>query len=110
MLLPAQGFPDVEIYRVQLDRATVTGTCDCGCATVYLDVDPTAPRAALGGPVDSPLPFEARGHDPADASRPIEIVLFARDGALASLEIVYYGDTPPPEFPDPAGLEVVKLR
>ena len=109
LLLAAEGFPEVGIYRVQLDQATVTGRCDCGCATIYLEVDPAAPRAA-GGPADTALPFEALGHDPADPSRPIEVVLFARDGALASLEIVYYGDTPPLEFPDPADLEVVKLR
>jgi hypothetical protein len=88
----------------------VTGRCDCGCATVYFDVDPAAPRAAFTGPADTPLPLEALGHDPADPSRPIEVVLFARDGALANLEIVYYGDTPPLEFPDPADLEAVKLR
>ena len=88
----------------------MTGRCDYGCATVYFDVDSAAPRAAFTGPADTPLPFEALGHDPADPSRPIEVVLFARDGARASLEVVCYGDTPPVEFPDPADLEAVKLR
>ena len=73
-------------------------------------MDPGTPRVKFNRPNDSPLPFEARGLDPADASLPIEIMLFAREGALSSLEIVYYGDTPPSEFPDPAGLEVQKLR
>jgi hypothetical protein len=110
LLLPAEGFRDVEVYRAQLDRTSVTGRCDCGCATIYLGVDPAALRASAGGPADSLLPFEARGQDPADRSLPIEIILFGRDGALASLEIVYYGDTPPPEFPDPTGLELRKER
>jgi hypothetical protein len=110
LLLPSDGFPDVAIYRAQVDHASVTERCDCGCATVYLDVDPGMPRVKLGRPHNSPLPFEARGEDPADPSLPVEIMLFAREGALASLEIVYYGDTPPTEFPDPARLEVLKLR
>ena len=36
--------------------------------------------------------------------------MFAREGALDGLEIVYFGDTPPREFPDVQSLEALKLR
>lgn len=37
-------------------------------------------------------------------------MLFARDGAINSLEIVFYGNTPPTEFPPAGDLETVRLR
>ena len=103
LLLPPEGFADVDVYRAQVDGATVTGMCYCGCATVDLAVDPGVARAAfVGTPL---LPIEARGHDPSDPRLPVEIILFAGEGRLDSLEIVYYGDTPPSEFPAARDLE-----
>jgi hypothetical protein len=108
LLLPPGGFADVDVYRAQVDQAEVTGMCPCGCATINLDVDPSAPQATfVGTPL---LPVEGRGHDPSDPSLPVEIILFAREGSIGSLELVYYGNTPPLEFPDRADLEAVKLR
>jgi len=86
----------------------VTGSCSCGCATIYLAPDPGAPRATfVGTPL---LPVEARGPDPSRADLPVEIILFARQGLIESLEIVYYGDTPPKEFPAPRELQALKIR
>ncbi len=108
LLLPPEGFADVDVYRAQVDQAAVTGMCSCGCATIDLDVDPNAPRATfVGTPL---LPVEGRGHDPSDPSLPVEIILFAREGALGMLEIVYYGDTPPKQFPAAGDLEAVTAR
>jgi hypothetical protein len=107
-LLPSGRFADVDVYRAQVDRAAVTGMCSCGCATIHLEVDPNAPRATFAG---TPLlPVEARGHDPSDPSLPVEIILFVREGTLDSLEIVYYGVTPPKEFPAAGDLDAVTVR
>lgn len=108
LLLPADGFADVDVYRMQVDEATVAGMCSCGCATIYLDVRPGVTAATF---VDTPLlPVEARGPDPSDPSLQVEIILFAREGTLGSLEIVYYGNTPPREFPATQDLEAVVMR
>jgi hypothetical protein len=108
LLLPSGGFLEADTYRAQLDATSVVGRCRCGCATINLVVDAGAARATTD---HSPLlPFEARGKDPTDPSLPIEVILFARAGALESLEIVYYGDRPPAAFPDMLQLEVVKAR
>jgi hypothetical protein len=40
----------------------------------------------------------------------VEIILFAKNGALDSLEIVYYGDAPRQEFPAPHQLEALRRR
>jgi hypothetical protein len=108
LLLPREGFEDVDVYRAQVDAATVTGMCSCGCATINLEVDPDAPAATfVGTPL---LPTEAHGRDPSDPSLPIEIILFAREGTLESLEIVYYGDRPPKDFPAAHDLKTVTVR
>jgi hypothetical protein len=44
LLLPREGFEDVDVYRAQVDAATVTGMCSCGCATINLEVDPKQQR------------------------------------------------------------------
>lgn len=36
-----------------------------------------------------------------------QIILFAREGFLESLEIVYYEDNPPSEFPEPEQLRLI---
>ena len=108
LLLPPDGFADVDAYRAQVDQVAVSGVCSCGCATIDLEVGPSAPRATfVGTPL---LPVEGRGHDPSDPSLPVEIILFAREGTLGMLEIVYYGDTPPKQFPAGADLETVTVR
>jgi hypothetical protein len=110
LLLPLDGFADVDVYRAQLDHATVTGGCSCGCATIYLAIGPEAPLSSAAGPDPSLLAIEARGKDPSDPSLPVEIILFAKNGALESLEIVYFGDTPPKELPATERLEALKQR
>jgi hypothetical protein len=108
LLLPRDGFEEVDVYRAQVDAATVTGMCSCGCATINLEVGPDAPAATfVGTPL---LPTEARGQDPSDPSLPVEIILFAREGTLESLEIVHYGDEPPKYFPAAQDLKTITMR
>jgi hypothetical protein len=98
MLLPEDGFPDVGVYRTQVEHAIVTGLCGCGCPTVYLEIDPVlAPRAGFHG--DPLLPYTARTRE-GDAVQ--QLLVFAREGWLESLELSWTTMTPPLEFPEPA--------
>jgi hypothetical protein len=109
LLLPPDGFPGVDVYRAQLKDTTVTGRCECGCATVYLEVAPGTPRSTFDRSNPSPLPIEAHGQDPSDPAFQYRSCCL-REGALDSLEIVYFGDTPPRDFPGVESLEAMKLR
>lgn len=91
--------PRFDPLRAQARAAVVVGECCCGCATVDLHVDPQLAPAALG-PFRTPA-IEARTYMPAmeDVQHGYELLLFVRDGWLESLEIVYYGNTVPTQFP-----------
>lgn len=96
------GFPGDEALREQAARAVVTEQCTCGCATIDFGFDADAPVAAelRGAPL---VQTRARDMD----ERPVSLMLFVRDGRLASLEIVWYdesqmtGEFPAPEFWEP---------
>jgi hypothetical protein len=102
-LLPEDGFQGVMQYRAQVQHCVVESMCPCGCATINLAADPElAPRSDVHG---TPLlPIEGRAEDM--NGRPLELILFAPDGWLSSLEIVYYSDEAPGEFPDPSAWEI----
>jgi hypothetical protein len=94
-MLPSGGFPGVEEYRRQVEAAQVVGKCACGCATIELEIDRAA--APLSShPGDPLLPVEGRTEI---GEQPVELILFARDGWLESLEIVYYSAETPTTFP-----------
>jgi hypothetical protein len=94
--------PGDEALREQAARAVVIEQCACGCATIDLGLDPDAPVAA--GLQGAPL-VQTRARDMDD--RPVSLMLFVRDGRLASLEIVWYdesqttGEFPAPDFWEP---------
>ena len=101
-LLPAGGFPDVEVYRAQLDALTVVGRCSCGCPTVDLRVDDNAPRSAHPG--DPSLPLSASA---GDADHLVDVELWAPEGALdEALQVMWYGEHPPAALPDASELTV----
>ena len=103
LLLPADAFPDVSIYREQAEHLKVTGKCNCGCPTVNFTVDAArAQQATFHG--DPLLPVEAETGDGEDY---MQLILFARHGWLESLELVYYNSNPPKAFPPLADLRVV---
>ena len=102
LLLPHGAFPDVDIYRQQADHLKVTGKCSCGCPTVDFTVDTSsAPRATFRG--DPLLPVEAEA---GEAEKYVQVILFARHGWLESLELVYYSEHPPANFPDRSDLRL----
>jgi hypothetical protein len=101
--------PGVQALRQQAAVATVVVKCSCGCATIDLAVDPSlAPRSTL---TRSPV-IETRTKPSADddPTVPFELLLFLDDGWLSSLEIVYYEDTVPREFPTPEDFEPPHVR
>jgi hypothetical protein len=103
-LLPSDGFSGVDEYRAQVEQTTVAGRCPCGCPTIDLQVDRSrAPRSPVPG---TPLlPVEAELGEGEDYS---QLILFARDGWLESLELVYYSEVPPTELPDPGAWRIVR--
>jgi hypothetical protein len=89
----------VEILRAQAATVVVVRECGCSCATIDLGVDPSVPDA---DGVREPNAVEAHGRPRSDGRPPPDLILFVRDGRLASLEIVSYPDAVFDEFPPPA--------
>lgn len=97
----------LEPLREQLDVVAVSGKCGCGCATINLAVDRARARQAPG--LCSPV-IDSQTRDVDDRYGPFELILFLEDGWLAGLEVVYYANTPPPEFPDISSFEAPWLH
>jgi hypothetical protein len=94
--------PDREALRSQITEATVTGRCECGCASIELSVD-----RSLAEPASRtwrPFPVELAGRQ---GERPLEVILFVDDGWISYLELVWYDEPAPPEFPPAESFEVV---
>lgn len=92
------GLPGSEALREQAARAVVIDQCTCGCATIDFGLDDADPAAAelQGAPL---IQTRARDMD----AHPVSLMLFVRDGRLASLEIVWYDESQmTDEFPEPA--------
>jgi hypothetical protein len=89
-LLVNLDFAGASELRAQVPHAWVVGTCDCGCATVDLEVDQDEALPARN--VTSPIPGEAtvldERREPAGG-----VIVFLRDGYLSMLEI-YSADEP----------------
>ncbi|HEY1568276.1 MAG TPA: hypothetical protein VGF68_14710 [Solirubrobacteraceae bacterium] len=89
--------PDGEILREEAARAVVVEQCTCGCATIDFGLDGDAPAAPelQGAPL---IQTRARDMD----AHPVSLMLFVRDGRVASLEIVFYDEAQmTSEFPEP---------
>jgi hypothetical protein len=103
LLLPDGAFPNVDIYRAQADHLRVTGKCSCGCPTVNFTVDAAhAQQATFHG--DPLLPIEAEA---GEGENYVQLILFAGHGWLESLELVYYSQLPPANFPAQPELRLV---
>jgi hypothetical protein len=88
--------PRLDPLRGQADAALVKGRCDCGCATIDLAVDRDLARPASG------LCFqvlETRTPEFNPDKGPFELILYLDDGWLKELEVVFYANDPPSEFP-----------
>jgi hypothetical protein len=88
-LLLFASFDGVAELRAQVDRATVTGRCACGCPSVELAVPDDVPRSSCAGRL---APVEARAGDQT-------VILFLDDGRLSYLELVDVGVRPPGAWP-----------
>jgi hypothetical protein len=95
--LLSADFPGRDALRMQAETATVVGECECGCGTIGLEVGPGLPTAGLV----KPHPLEAYGEM-------IDVLLFARNGSLGLLEIVFYEDSAERPYPLPAQLQLGK--
>ncbi|BBY30286.1 hypothetical protein [Mycolicibacterium sediminis] len=102
LLLPPDGFPDVDVYRDQADHLCVTDRCSCGCPTIGVAVDRSrCRRATFAGTPLLPVEAEGTGEDH------VQLLLFARDGWLESLELVTFSPPARPTFPPASELRVV---
>jgi hypothetical protein len=93
--LLSADFPGREELDQQLASAEAVSLCECGCGTINLRVVGASPRANCR----EPIPIEAYGDG-------IEVLLFVRDGLLASLEVVDHGDARPLPYPRPEQLKL----
>ena len=93
--------PRMEPLREQASAAHVTGMCKCGCATIDLEVDRSKARAARG--LSRPA-IDSTSYERSDPEHVRELILFLDDGWLASLEVVYYGASPPRLLPEPTDM------
>jgi hypothetical protein len=99
-LLKAE-FPGVEELREQAKVVSVVDRCKCGCATIDFSVDTEAARPAKSY---EPVPVEATTRETAPGG-PLDLLLFVREGWLVGLEIAYYANDAPVEFPPPSAFE-----
>src|SRR5258706_7574841 len=67
--------------REQAEVASVTGTCPCGCPTIYLAVDRNRARPAVGLPS---LATETTSREQTDPRRLFWLLVLLEDGWLAS--------------------------
>ena len=87
--------PRLDHLREQSGYVTVVGRWDC-CPTIDLEVDrdPSTPAMGLSTPA-----VETQTIDRTDENASMDLLLFAKDGWLTTLELVHYGDAVPREFP-----------
>jgi hypothetical protein len=100
-LLNYADFGGRDDLLAQVPSARVIGGCRCGCASVALRVD----RDPSAESVATPIPNEATVLDP-EGSPIGGVLLFARDGCLAELEIYSFEDDPLRVFPPPDRLRL----
>jgi hypothetical protein len=103
-LLSHADFDGRDALLQQVEVAHVSGYCGCGCATVDLTVEP---EARSTGRTYRPIPNEAELLDA--TGEPIgEVIVFADDGYLSNLEIVWY-EEPISPFPPLDRLVLFKM-
>jgi hypothetical protein len=96
----------VEALRRQATVAVVTDGCACGCATIDLFVDSNLAPPAV---TTEPIPVEAHTREEY-GSETFSLLLFVRQGWVVLLEIVYYEEQIPAEFPPPTAFEQPTVR
>jgi hypothetical protein len=98
LLLRHTDFEGRDALLAQIDHASVVGGCGCGCATVDLKITGNVPPSARRSELPRPVPTKATALD--NAGEPIGgVLLFEKDGYLATLEIYNHGPEPINPFP-----------
>lgn len=82
--LLAADFPGVDALRAQARTVQVEGLCDCGCPTIHFRSSPARHRLVAEGVSDLGLD---------------EVLLFAGEHGLDSMEASWTTEEPPAEFP-----------
>jgi hypothetical protein len=94
-LLLGVEFDGVDELRAQSATVLSSGpSCSCGCGSIALVVEPTAPPSTAS----SPIPHELTVIE-VDGSPVGGILLFLENGKLAELEHYYFDDGLAPGFP-----------
>jgi hypothetical protein len=88
--LLAADFPGVETLRVHARTVQVEGRCACGCPTIHFSSAPGRHRLVAEGESDE-------GQD---------VLLFAGEQGLDSMESSWTTDSPPASFPPAEALRV----
>lgn len=89
-LLERASPPELDLLSEQLEAASVISECECVCPTVSLTVDSTrAKRVSY-----SAKPVATADYDGGS------IMVWIEDGWLSHLEIYWWSDDAPTEFPD----------
>lgn len=94
-------FEGRDALLAQVKASSVVGYCECGCASVSLAVDPSAPPAHAAS---SPLPNEAEVLGP-DEGCVGGVLIFLTHGYLSYLEVYDHGERISP-FPPLERLEI----
>lgn len=97
-------FPAVTALRIQAATAHAgASSCDCGCPSIYLEIDRSLPRA----PTIDRVPVEARCDEWEGV--PVAVLLHVLHGYLHEIEAVPFGEPPESKWMWPP-LESLRLR
>jgi hypothetical protein len=97
-------FEGVEQLRRQAADATVVGRCDCGCPTIELATSADPLEVAFESrlaPVEGRVVLEA-------SEPPADVILFVDDGRISYLELVWYSEAPPADWPPVERVELFR--
>jgi hypothetical protein len=89
-LLQGAGVPELDVLAAQLDAAWATSKCECGCPTISMAVDASRAKPTS----HSGKPVATADYDGGS------IMIWIEDGWLSHLEIYWWSDEAPTEFPD----------
>ena len=94
-LLEGAGVPELDLLSEQLEAAYAVSECQCVCPTISMAVDDAHARAVSY----SGKPVATADYDGGS------IMVWIEDGWLSHLEIYWWSDEAPTEFPDLGALE-----
>lgn len=98
-LLLSNDAEGVAELRAQVPHATVVGRCKCGCPTIDIAVerDAAPPSSITRRPAIDCFSREREAIDEV-----FDLMLWVEGGYITGIELVYYDDDKPAEFPEPS--------